>query len=128
MRVLYNIAPVLPGHSLVVPKRHVVDITELTDQEIVDMLRTIKKVKPVILGLYGDSSKSYDATAQIGEYSGMSIKHLHLHIIPRKENDKYEKNRTAVYSEIERTKRLSEEEYRAEIEKLRKAMKWNEKE
>lgn len=120
-----DLMPVVYGHSLIVPIRHVLDITELSDEELADLVSTIKKVKSVILKLYGDKSKSYDLTAQIGEFSGMSVRHLHFHIIPRTEEDEYQHGKN-VFAAIEKKGPLSEEEYRKRTAILRKELKWDE--
>ena len=120
---LCDIAPVVYGHSLIIPRRHVLDFSELSSEELLDMQSVINKVKPVILKLYGDSSNSYDLTAQIGEYSGMSVRHLHFHIIPRKKNDEYQKGKS-VFDAIEHVKRLDDDEYLKRVAILRKALDW----
>ena len=64
-------------------------------------------------------------TSQIGEYSGMSVRHLHIHIIPRKKDDKYQ-SKQSVYDAIEHVERLSEKEYTKRVALLRKELKWSE--
>lgn len=118
-------APVIYGHSLVIPVRHVTDLTELSEEEFLDFFSMVKKVKPAILRLYGDSSNSYDMTAQMGKYSGMSVPHLHFHIIPRKKDDKYQGEEN-VYAAIEHSRWLSDEEYEKRVVALRKELKWDE--
>jgi diadenosine tetraphosphate (Ap4A) HIT family hydrolase len=122
---LCDIAPVTYGHSLVIPKRHVLDVTELTEEEFLDMYHVIRKVKAVVLRLYGDSSNSYDLTAQIGEYSGMSVRHLHFHIIPRRKGDEYQTGKS-VFDAIEHVKRLDSGEYEKRVSILRKELDWRE--
>ncbi len=126
MIAICDIAPVVYGHSLVIPRRHVLDVRELSDGELKDMHDTIKKVTPVLLRLYGDSSNSYDLTAQIGEYSGMSVRHLHFHIIPRNKTDEYQKGDKSVFDAIEHVKRLDEQEYAKRVAILRKELNWSE--
>ncbi len=118
---LYDAAPVVPGHSLIIPRRHVPDIIMLTDEEMLDMLETVKKIGPVIFSLYGDGSGSYDLTAQIGKYSGMTIEHLHMHFIPRRKDDDYQGS-SDVYGQIEKAERLGKEEYMNEVKRLREEM------
>lgn len=122
---LADIAPVVYGHSLIIPIRHAVDVTELSEEETLDLFATIRLVKPVLLRLYGDESNSYDLTCQIGEYSGMSIKHLHFHIIPRKKTDEFQHGRS-VFDAIEHVSRLSPEEHAKRVAILRKELKWSE--
>lgn len=122
-----DIAPVMPGHALVIPKRHVCDITELSRDELLDFFEVLAKVKAVILRIYSDSSGSYDMTAQIGEYSGRSVRHLHMHIIPRKKRDPYQDGfGSSVYDAIGKAEKLPEEEYRKRVEMLRNELDWRE--
>ncbi|MEM3839336.1 MAG: HIT domain-containing protein [Candidatus Micrarchaeaceae archaeon] len=86
---LYNIRPILPGHSLLIPIRHVTRITELDEEESKDMVRSMKEVLPVLVKFYGDKDGSYNLAVQSGPSSGRTIDHLHIHLIPRKPDDRY---------------------------------------
>jgi diadenosine tetraphosphate (Ap4A) HIT family hydrolase len=99
MRVVYDKYPVLPGHSLIIPKRHVVDFMELTEGEITDLYHAAKEVIPVILRAYS-ADGSYAMTMQIGKYAGMSVHHLHMHIIPRNSTDEYQVDNNKIYRDI----------------------------
>ncbi len=120
---LYDIAPAVKGHSLIVPKRHVNSFIELTPIEITDFLKTLKVVIPVLLRLYGDESNSYNLLSQIGEFSGMSIPHLHIHLLPRRKDDLYNNAKTEIYSSIDAKKRLTHLEYIAEVARIKLAIK-----
>jgi diadenosine tetraphosphate (Ap4A) HIT family hydrolase len=124
-RVVYSIKPVLPGHSLIIPKRHIIYATELNNKEVIDILEIIKKVIPVLLKEY-ESSESYDIVMQMGNYSGMSVKHLHMHIIPRSKKDSYQVDNNRIYEDIknENDKPGEIPDYIAiEVNKLRKIFK-----
>lgn len=120
--VVYDIRPVFPGHSLIIPRRHVTDLTQLTEKEIADILKVSKKVIPVLLKLYKADASSYSLTVQIGKYSGMSIEHVHIHVMPRKKNDILNRGESE-YEHIDDAKKISEREYDAEVGKLRMALK-----
>ena len=125
--VLCDIAPVMPGHVLLIPRRHVYDMADLGEEEFLDFFEVLRKVRPVMLKLYSDSSGSYDMTAQIGEYSGRSVRHFHMHIIPRKKTDPYQGGfGSSVYDDIGKARRLPEAEYRKRVETLRKELDWGE--
>jgi len=83
---IYNLRPFLPGHSLVVPKRHVEDMTGLNQGEREDLVSFLNRV--IFIALKFAEADSYDLILQQGEIAGRSIAHLHFHIIPRKEGDK----------------------------------------
>ena len=61
---LYTYKPILPGHYLIIPKRHVDPFEMLTDQEISQIGRVMKKVneaasKVFDTSAYMDSSKKW---------------------------------------------------------------------
>ena len=41
---VYNIAPVLPGHCMIIPEIHVQSLMHLTDEEVCNMMRFSRKV------------------------------------------------------------------------------------
>ena len=84
-RAIYNIAPVLPGHTLVIPVKHVRSIFELSEEEFYNMMSFSRKVIRVLQKAF--HAKSFDWTIQEGEEAGQTIEHLHLHIVPRTEGD-----------------------------------------
>ncbi len=118
---VYNIAPVVPGHSLIIPKRHVEKFEDLSDEELTGMHAISKNILPVLLDLYAEKSNSYNLILQVGPYSGMSITHLHMHVIPRKKGAGSGGN---IIEKIEHVGRLAEKDYAAEVARLRKAMSY----
>src|SRR5215213_134953 len=49
---IYNLAPILPGHSLIVPKRYVVSLMELTDDESAEMIIFSRKVVRILMQVF----------------------------------------------------------------------------
>jgi bis(5'-adenosyl)-triphosphatase len=84
-RAIYNLAPLLPGHSLVVPKGHITSLMDLTDAEIGALMVFSRQVTQVLLQAF--HSEGFDWTLQEGEPAGQSVPHLHLHLIPRQSGD-----------------------------------------
>lgn len=82
---LYNIAPVLPGHSLVVPRRHARSLMDLTAGEISGLFLFSRQVTTLLMKAFGGSG--FDWSLQDGKPAGQTVDHLHLHIIIRKDND-----------------------------------------
>lgn len=83
--VIYNIRPVLPGHSLVIPKRHVNTWENLTTQEITEIGLLSKALYSVLREAYG--SEGYNLVVQDGKGTGQTVSHVHMHVIPRKNKD-----------------------------------------
>ena len=79
---LLNAFPYNPGHLMVAPYRHVGDYTELTAEELAE-----------IMALAGDAIRAlseesgphgYNLGMNLGQVAGAGIAdHLHLHLVPR---------------------------------------------
>lgn len=79
--VSLNLYPYAPGHLLIFPKRHLVDVRQLTEGEVLE-LHTLQRLCLEILDdVYQPGG--YNVGYNIGDASGASIEHLHLHIVPR---------------------------------------------
>jgi bis(5'-adenosyl)-triphosphatase len=78
---LCNLRPILPGHSLVVPKRHVARLDELAEDEVADLFRFARRVTALLKRQFGGTGA--DWTVQDGAAAGQTVDHLHLHVIPR---------------------------------------------
>ncbi len=82
---LYTHKPILPGHCLVISKRHVERFEMLTDNEITQIGRVIKKVNQAVEKVFETSS--YLLLQKNGLEVGQSVPHVHFHYIPRKKGD-----------------------------------------
>lgn len=72
--------PVRPGHTLVIPRRHVSSFFDLTDDEILAIYDLVKKAKEMIDEEH--SPGGYRVGANIGRDSGQSVMHVHVHVLP----------------------------------------------
>ena len=82
---LYNIAPILPGHTLVIPKKHITGFFELSDQDLFEFVKFSRSVIRILSKAFG--TESFNWTLQEKEDAGQTITHMHIHIIPRKPGD-----------------------------------------
>lgn len=82
---IYNIAPILPGHSLIIPRAHVTSIMELSDSELFEFIRFSRRAISVLAHAF--QTESFNWTLQEKEEAGQTILHMHIHIIPRKPED-----------------------------------------
>jgi len=76
-----NLYPYNPGHLLLFPRRHVVDIRELTRAESRDLDRMQRAALDVLEDLY--QPHGFNIGFNLGRSAGASVAHLHLHIVPR---------------------------------------------
>ncbi len=82
---IYNIAPILPGHSLVIPRRHIEGLLDLCDQELSELAIFGRDTTKILQNAFGTTG--FNWTVQDKEEAGQNIPHLHLHIIPRSSGD-----------------------------------------
>ena len=77
--------PVSPGHALVVPRRAIATWWEASDDERADILALIDAVKCQLdVELRPDG---YNVGFNAGAAAGQTVRHLHVHVIPRYRGD-----------------------------------------
>jgi histidine triad (HIT) family protein len=83
---LLDIQPISPGHTLVIPRRHVCAFTDLSSKEVEQIFlagqRIASALKASVPRCEGVSLSLAD-----GEAAGQEVPHAHLHVIPRKAGD-----------------------------------------
>lgn len=82
---LYDYKPIIRGHCLVMPKRHVSQMQEMNTGELISTQKAISK-------LFQAAQKSYESDSYLilqknGKAAGQSVPHVHFHFFPRKEGD-----------------------------------------
>lgn len=82
---LYTHKPVLPGHCLIIPKRHAERFEQLTDAENASIGRIIKKVDQAAIKVFNRSS--YFLLQKNGAEVGQTVPHVHFHYFPREAGD-----------------------------------------
>ena len=78
--------PVSKYHSLIVPKRHILDYFELTNDELLACNDLIKKIKKKIQN-EDKTVEGFNIGTNSGVVAGQSIMHCHIHLIPRRKGD-----------------------------------------
>lgn len=78
--------PVTLHHCLIIPKRHVSTIDELSAEELRDLLELAKSVKSE-LKKKDPTVQGFNLGINEGAAAGQTIFHLHLHVIPRRTGD-----------------------------------------
>ena len=77
--------PVSKGHILIVPKRHVNKPSELSSEEMADVLSLVKEAKGV-MNIIAEPD-GYNVGINIGKAAGQTVEHMHVHVIPRYQGD-----------------------------------------
>ncbi len=81
----YDGFPVSPGHTLIVPRRHVADFFALTGEEQAAMWTLVAAVRRILQEKH--AIDGFNIGINIGEAGGQTIAHAHLHVIPRYAGD-----------------------------------------
>ena len=82
---IYNIAPIVPGHALVLPKKHITSFFDLTDTDLFEFIKFSRSVIKILSKAF--NTEAFNWTLQEKDEAGQSIAHMHIHIIPRKPED-----------------------------------------
>lgn len=81
-----DVHPVSPGHTLIIPRRHVPSFFETTDEERLVMCRLLDQAKAILDAKY--KPDGYNIGINGGKAAGQSVMHLHIHLIPRYVGDR----------------------------------------
>jgi diadenosine tetraphosphate (Ap4A) HIT family hydrolase len=84
--VVRDAYPVTPGHTLVIPVRHVASFFDATPSEREAMLALLDEAKQQLQAEFGPAG--YNIGINDGAAAGQTIGHLHLHLIPRYPGDR----------------------------------------
>jgi len=102
-----DISPINPGHTLIVPRRHCIDIDEMTTEEVAHVFSVAQRIaKAVVVGVQADA---FNIGMNNGKAAGQIVMHAHVHVIPRFANDGHEHWHGKHYAEgqqAEVTKRI----------------------
>ncbi|QQR78398.1 MAG: histidine triad nucleotide-binding protein [Candidatus Moraniibacteriota bacterium] len=76
----YDVAPIAPVHVLIVPKKVIVSIATLADEDVPMVGRMFRVARDVARDLQIAES-GYKLLFRVGEHGGQEVPHLHLHLI-----------------------------------------------
>lgn len=84
-RVILDLGPATKGHALILPKNHYADLFALPEDEAAEAAKLAKKMgAKLVEKLRADG---LNVVQNNGETAGQTVKHFHIHLIPRYEND-----------------------------------------
>jgi len=78
--------PVSPGHTLIIPRRHVGSFFEVSDEERADLVRLLAQVRDGLEREFRPAG--YNIGINDGAAAGQTVPHLHIHLIPRYAGDR----------------------------------------
>jgi diadenosine tetraphosphate (Ap4A) HIT family hydrolase len=77
--------PVSPGHTLVIPNRHIGSFFDLSAQEHAALFQLIREQKRVLDAEF--APHAYNIGINDGPAAGQTVAHVHVHLIPRYRGD-----------------------------------------
>lgn len=83
--VIFDGFPVSEGHVLVIPRRHVSSIYELSPAEQAALWEMVGEARQVLIERY--AVESFNIGVNDGLEAGQTIGHAHIHVIPRRAGD-----------------------------------------
>jgi len=78
-------APVIPGHTLVVPTTHYDTIDDLPDEALAPLFTVVRNVSIAMQKVLGAEGSMTLANTKISQ----SVPHLHVHVVPRRKGDHF---------------------------------------
>jgi diadenosine tetraphosphate (Ap4A) HIT family hydrolase len=82
---IYDGYPVTPGHTLIIPRRHIASFFEATCEEQLAMLDLLAEMRWLLLS--ERSPDGFNIGINDGTAAGQTVMHLHIHLIPRYAGD-----------------------------------------
>jgi diadenosine tetraphosphate (Ap4A) HIT family hydrolase len=73
--------PISPGHTLIIPRRHIGSFFELTGGERTSLLVLLDQAKEDLDGKF--QPDGFNIGINDGAAAGQTVPHLHIHLIPR---------------------------------------------
>lgn len=77
--------PISPGHSLVLPKRHIASLFEASREERDAIFDLLTEVRCEVLKAF--APHGFNIGINDGKAAGQTVMHLHIHLIPRYTGD-----------------------------------------
>ncbi len=83
---MLNKFPYNNGHTLIAPIRHIGELDELSDAELISLIKLVKKTKIALDRAY--KPHGHNIGVNVGRAAGAGVPgHLHFHIVPRWNGD-----------------------------------------
>ncbi len=77
-------APVIPGHTLVVPANHYATLDDLPDAALAPLFRVVRRVSVALQSALGAEGSLVLSNTRISQ----SVPHVHVHVVPRRKGDR----------------------------------------
>jgi ATP adenylyltransferase len=78
---ILNAYPYNTGHAMILPNRHIVDVTECTPEENAEAMDLVQRLVATFREVL--TCQGLNVGLNLGSAAGGSIAHLHWHLVPR---------------------------------------------
>jgi diadenosine tetraphosphate (Ap4A) HIT family hydrolase len=83
--VILDAFPISLGHSLIIPKRHIASFFEANEQEHLAFLQALQEAQQKLQQTHAPDG--FNIGINDGLVAGQTVRHLHIHLIPRYQGD-----------------------------------------
>lgn len=84
-KVIMDLSPASRGHAIILPKNHAANLFELPEEDCSKIMGVAKKCATAMKRALGCAG--LNVLQNNGEVAGQTIFHLHVHLVPRYEED-----------------------------------------
>ena len=84
VKVFLDVNPITNGHMLIIPKKHYENVFDI-DKKVID--HSIDLIRDKLYPMIKDNLKCDGLTISQNNGFGQEVKHYHIHVIPKYEND-----------------------------------------
>ena len=84
-RAILDISPASEGHTLILPKEHFADLSEIDEETLKKAAVLAKKTAAALKAALG--CDGVNIVQNNGAAAGQTVSHFHIHLIPRYKND-----------------------------------------
>jgi diadenosine tetraphosphate (Ap4A) HIT family hydrolase len=77
--------PISPGHTLIIPRRHIASFFDITSEERLALFTQMENAKSALDREFAPDG--YNIGINDGPAAGQTVPHLHIHLIPRYAGD-----------------------------------------
>jgi diadenosine tetraphosphate (Ap4A) HIT family hydrolase len=81
----YDRYPISPQHTLVIPRRHVGSIFDLSEPELANLWQLVATVRLQLIAT--TDAREFNIGINDGLAAGQTVMHAHIHVIPRRKGD-----------------------------------------
>jgi diadenosine tetraphosphate (Ap4A) HIT family hydrolase len=82
----FDAYPLSDGHALVIPRRHVASVGDLTEAEVTAIWQLLREMREVVRQRHRPDA--FNIGVNDGPVAGQTVNHAHFHLIPRYRGDR----------------------------------------